>query len=137
MTYQETICALFDQTKNTTIFAMPSYGDGTMGVGFRRECCGSKLKDPVIDGVAFMLCADAVNNKTGKEIETTRELWYTPNNEIIIWLRAVSMSYPSATVNLYRYRVTRMQVEAEDLVHYATGSEKIPSRIRLDIERVS
>lgn len=137
MTYQETLHALLEETKETTIFAMPSYGDGTIGIGFRRVCCGSDLKDPVVDGVYFMLCADAVNNSIGKEIETTRELWYTPNNDIIIWLRANSFGFPTAIVELGRYRVCRMQMEAKELAHYTTGSEYIPSRIRLDIERIS
>lgn len=137
MTYQETLYALLKETEKTTIFAMPSYGDGTIGIGFRRACCGSDSKDPVVDNVYFMLWADAVNNNIGKEIETTRELWYTANTDIIIWLRADSFGFPSATVNLGKYRVCRMQMEAKELAYYTTGSEYIPSRIRLDIERIS
>ena len=137
MTYQETLFALLKETEKTTLFAMPSYGDGTIGIGFRRACCGSNLKDPVVDRVYFMLYADAENNILGKEIKTTRELWYTPNNDIIIRLRADSYGFPTATVELGRYRVCRMQMEAKELAHYTTGSEYIPSRIRLDIERIS
>ena len=137
MTYQETLYALLKETKKTTIFAMNSYDDAIIGIGFRRECCGSDLKDPYVDGIVFMLHATAWDNEALIRIETTKDLLETPNDNIDIILKADSSTYPSATVYLGRYRVLRMTVEASEDAFYTTGRETIPSRIRLDIERIS
>lgn len=138
MTYKETLYALYKETKETTIFAMPSYEDAKIGIGFRRACCGSNLRDPVIDGISFMICADAFKTPDRftpmrRPIKTTEELFYTPNNEVRITLRAVSF-FPYTTIDLGDYRVLEMRIEEMENVEYRKA---MPSRIRLDIERIS
>ena len=133
MTYKETLHALYEETEKTTIFAMPSYGDGTIGIGFRRACCGSELNDPIYDDTSFMLCADAFIEPTHILIRTTKELFETPNIYVRIRLRAVSV-FPHSVIDLGDYRVLEMRIEEMENVEYRKA---MPSRIRLDIERIS
>lgn len=135
MTYQETLCTLYDETAATTIFALLSYGDAKIGMGFRRECVGSDLKDPVIDGIHFMLCADAWNTILECVINRTDDLMCTPDDEIEIRLRAVSLCFPSAIINLGSFRVISMAVEENTSVMTLRGPIQVPLRIRLEIER--
>lgn len=136
MTFEETLFELCYVTKKTTIFGLISYGDGTHGIGFRRACAGSELKDIVIDGIAFMLCADAWNSKLRCDISTTEELVITNKEDVEIRLRAVSLTYPSAVIQLGSYKIVNMKVEKYEDIHYLSGPVSIPSRIRLDIERI-
>lgn len=147
MTYQETLYALYKETEKTTIFAMNSFGDAEIGIGFRRACCYSDLKDPVVDGVYFMLCADAWNNKKERKISTTYEFALTDKEDISIRLRAISC-FPSCEVNLGLYRITNFVLSEEGfggiMMRNPYGekskigySMKYPNYIRLDIERIS
>lgn len=136
MTFENTLFELCCVTEKTTIFGLISLGDGTHGIGFRRECVGSDLKDPVIDGIAFMLCADAWNSKLRCDISTTEELVTTNKEDVEIRLRAVSLTYPSAVIHLGSYKIVSMKVEKYEDIYYIGGPVSIPSRIRLDIERI-
>ena len=136
MNFRETLHELYDETKETTIFAMNSYGNGSIGIGFRRQCCGSDLKDPIIDDIPFMLYADAWNEALDEPIEKTYDLWFAPNENVQIRLRADSGTYPSTTINLGSYKVVRKMLEAVEDSYTMSGVRKIPARIRLDIVRV-
>lgn len=137
MTYQETLYALLRETKNTTIFALNSFGDAEIGMGFRRACVYSDLKDPIIDGVVFMLAADAWNTIYDCPITSTFDMECTPTEDIEIRLRAVS-GFPYTEINLGKYRVTNFEPSEEGLeVYFLNGVHVFPSFIRLDIERIS
>lgn len=139
MNIQDTLYALYEETEKTTIFALISYEDAKTGIGFRRECCGSDLKDPIIDGTSFMLCADAWNKVLCCPIGTMFDLACTPTEDIEIRLQAISMTFPFATVQLGRYDITGIMIEAEEEMHCGSffGRHSVPTRCRLAIERVS
>ena len=136
MTFKETLYALYEETKKTTIFAMNSYGDAKVGIGFRRACCYSDLKDPVVDGVYFMLCADAWDDTLNCPISNTFDMLCRPDEEITIKLRAVCYC-PYTVIELGDYKITHSEIseESED-VHYLCGVRKFPQYIQLDIERL-
>lgn len=134
MTFQDTLTALSVQTEHTTIYALISYGDGKIGMGFRREWYGTNLRNPIIDNTVFMLCADAWNTNLLCPITRTDDLICTPNEDIQIRLRAVG-GFPYTTINLGDYRVISMHVEEKEEVLFMSGPRKIPSAIRLEIER--
>lgn len=136
MTFEETLFELFRVTEKTTIFGLISLGDGTHGIGFRRACAGSDLRDILIDGIVFMLCADVWNSKLTCNISTTEELVTTNKEDVEIRLRAVSLTYPSAVIQLGSYKIVNMKVEKYEDIYYLSGPVSIPSRIRLDIERI-
>lgn len=136
MTFQETLFELCNETKKTTIFGLISLGDGSHGIGFRRACVGSDLKDILIDGIVFMLCADAWNSKLTCNISTTEELVTTNKEDVEIRLRAVSLTYPSAVIQLGNYKIVNMKVEKYEDIYYLSGPVSVPSRVRLDIERI-
>lgn len=140
MNFRDTLLALHEETKTTAIFAMRSYGDGKHGIGFRRECCGSDLKDPCIDDVPFMLCADAWKAKNlrkgfddvSRKILTMEDFIDIPKEDIEIRLRAVSGSYPMATIALGDYEIISRKVVQTTTVL----GKKFPERIQLDIKRI-
>ena len=141
MNFRDTIYALQDETKRTTIFALLSYGDAKTVMGFRRAWYGTDLRDPIIDGNVFMLCADAWDKNKFDSIEQTDDLAATPLDDIEIRLRADTFD---ATIYLGSYRVLSMTVESEEEVNglgvrdgrWICTSHTMPSVIRLEIERV-
>lgn len=128
MTYEETLFELLAVTRFTTIFGMFGHSNNGIYIGFRRECCWSDLKDPVIDDVPFMLCADAYDtrNKRREPIKTIEQLFETPNNDVDIDLRAVAFRPCYCTINLGTYRVNEM---------WKIGKKSGDFCVRLDIER--
>ena len=135
MTFEEMLWELYNVTSKTTIFGLLSFGDATHGIGFRRACCGSDLKDIVIDRIVFMLCADAWNKKLNKLVATTEEFVATNKEDIEIRLRADSSTYPMATINLGSFIISDYEVEKYEDVYFLSGPVSVPSRIRLNIER--
>lgn len=137
MTFKQTLYALLKETEKTTIFAMNSYGDAKIGIGFRRACVYSELNDPVIDGVNFMLCADAWDNRLNCRIPSTFDMLCGEEDEITIRLRAVCYC-PYTEIDLGDYKITHLEVSEEsDDIYYLCGVRKFPKYIRLDIERIS
>lgn len=136
MTFKQTLYALLKETEKTTIFAMNSYGDAKIGIGFRRACVYSELNDPVIDGVNFMLCADAWDDTLDCPIANTFDLLCKPKEEISIRLRAVCFC-PYTTIDLGTYKITDFECSKEWTGdYYLCGVRKFPQYIRLDIERL-
>jgi hypothetical protein len=130
MTFVETIAKLRELTKQTQIYALISHEDGKFGIGFRRQCVESPYFDPVVDGNAFMLCADAYNNYSNTKIDTTGELWYTPIDAITVHLRAQAIAAGAiCQIDLGKYEVNHIQ-----LCELYPGTD-IPSRIHLEISR--
>ncbi len=130
MTYQETLYDLLKETKYTTIFGMFGYSDSEPDnyIGFRRECCWSDLKDPVVDGTPFMLCADAYDEKKNCKIKSVEQLFETPNDDVRIELRAVTFN-PYTTIRLGSYSVFEMQK------YIAKGADDWDFCVRLAISR--
>ena len=131
MTYHETLMALLDATKYTTIFGMFGYNDTDPDdyIGFRRECCWSDLKDPVIGGTTFMLCADAYDTEKDCKIKSVEQLYATPNKDVRIDLRAVSFHPSYVTIRLGSYTVYQM------MKYSAKGGNDWDFCVRLDIGR--
>lgn len=130
MTFVETIAKLRELTKQTQIYALISHEDGKFGIGFRRQCVGSRYFDPIIDKNVFMLCADAYNNYSNTKIDTTDELWGTPIDTITVYLRAQVMAAGAiCQIDLGKYEVNSME-----LCELYLGTE-IPNRIHLEISR--
>lgn len=141
MTYKETLYALLKETEKTTIFALNSFGDAEIGIGFRRACTCSDLKDPHIDGNVFMLCADAWDKSKQCPILTTLDLMRTQKEDIRIMLRAVS-GFPYTETKLGCYHVTNIEPSGGTFQALMMGDyaplgyrTEYPQFIRLDIER--
>ena len=132
MNFRNTLFALYEETKATTIFAMVAYSEGGKpSIGFRRECNCSELKDPCIDVVSFMLCADAWNKKGNKAVHTLSNFMSTPVEDVEIRLRAVSSTYPAATITLGDYEIiSRTDVKKNITFGYTEG-------VRLEIRRTN
>ena len=128
MTFTETLSKLYNETEHTQIYGLISYEDGRYGIGFRRQCENSEYKDPIIDGTAFMLCADAYDIYYNVKISSITELQFTNLDDIKISLRAQT-SFPLCTIKLGDFKVNSRKI-----VEY--NEEGIPSRIHLDISRI-
>lgn len=133
MNFSETIAALYEETEFCNLYAMVSYCDGTIGVGFRTSYANF-YNDPIIDGNAFMICASAWSISEKRWIESTTELWHTPKEDIEIRLRA-DYAYPLVTIDLGEFKVIEMKIEEEKEMIFISGPRWIPTRIKLRIKR--
>ena len=134
MTFNETIYALREATKEMDIFAMISYGDASIGMGIRASYYDELHNDPIIDGNVFMIAGDAFDTRTWNKIPTTNALNDTPIACICIRPFAI-YCWPSVKVDLGDYDVESIKVEAFTEVGYLSGYRKMPERIRLHIKR--
>lgn len=132
MNFRDTIYALRDETKRTTIYALLGFNESKISMGLRRAWHGTDLRDPIIDGNVFMLCGDAWDTMLKCAITRPDDLVCTPDEDIEIRLRGVTYD---VTVDLGRYMVRSMKVEIEEDVYFLDGPRKFPSAIRLEIER--
>ena len=134
MNFSETIATLYEETEFCNLYAMVSYGDGTIGVGFRASHANLQHNDPIIDGNAFMICASAWSISEKRWIESTTELWHTPKEDIEIRLRA-DYAWPLVTIDLGEFKVIEMKIEEEKEMIFLSGPRWIPTRIKLRIKR--
>lgn len=130
MTFTETIAKLYNETEHTQIYALISYDDAKCGIGFRRSCYESPYRDPIIDDVVFMICAEAYYKDNYTPINTMTELIVNPTENTIIRLRAQSATFPMCAVRLGNFKINNMEiVEKYDEEYY-------PNRVHLDISRI-
>jgi len=123
MTFNETVNKLYEETNQTTVFGIRAFTiNGKNDIGFRRECARSSLKNPVIDGVPFMICADAYDDILSMRITTIEDLLCTPNDQITVCLRGIA-GPPMITVDLGYYRVDRMMKVDDDMVRVCITRE--------------
>ena len=132
--FDETISALLDATREIDIFALIGYGDAKVEMGFRASYWGELHNDPIIDNHVFMVAGDAYDNRTWKTIPTTRDLNDMPIEYICIRPRAICL-WPNVEVDLGSYDVESMKVEAFTDVAFLSGYQTFPERIRLHIKR--
>jgi hypothetical protein len=130
MTFTETLSKLYNETEHTQIYALISYGDAKCGIGFRRSCYESPYRDPIVDDVVFMICADAYYKDNYMPINTMIELTTNPIENTIISLRAQGGTYPLCTVSLGDFKINSMKIVEKD------SNDYYPCRIHIDISRI-
>ena len=130
MTFTETLTKLYEETEHTQIYALISFGDAKCGIGFRRSCYESPYHDSIVDGIVFMICADAYYKDNYMPINTMTELITNPTENTIISLRAQSGTFPICAVRLGDYKINSMEIVEKYCGEY------YPSRIHLEISRI-
>ena len=110
MNFQDTLTELYHYTQEIGIYAAQATnwinGKSVPCIGIRSYFAGYANHDPVVEDVSFMVCGE-VYFSNGKEVTDIRDLndVWTQNPDYYIRLRAVSNTYPTATVDLGKYEI--------------------------------
>ena len=114
MKFQDVLTELYTNTKEITVYAANAFDyiddEVKYSIGIRSFFCDYEDHDPIVDGTRFMVCG-TIFNIGGKEVTRLRNL----NDNCIIKLRANSIGFPTAVIDLGRYTiVSRSEVDERE-----------------------
>ena len=118
MNFNDTLAELYQKTKNITVYAAQAYnwsnGQNCPAIGIRSYFAGYTNNDPVVDGVSFMVCGDVFYATDGTTFQKAVDLQILntakKDSDIFVALRAVSGTFPVATIDLGTYRISKKSI---------------------------
>ena len=113
MNLQEILSRLYDLTETITVYAAQAtdYIEGAHvpSIGIRAYFAGYKNYSPLIDNISFMICGDIYSDCNGvRKLTDIHDLNSAEagTTYYFVRLRAVSSTYPIATIDIGRYEIT-------------------------------
>ena len=110
MTFLETIYELEEATTNIDILAIGCTTNGKPDIGIRvNTVYDDTMKDPIIDGIPFMICGDIYDEDDYGRISDIKELSWKHRDTIYVRLRAIAGYRATAKIDLGQYRVVDLR----------------------------
>lgn len=119
MTFKDTIYKLLEETEEIEVIACRAYPENGMEIGIRRHTIyDHTMKDPIIDGIPFMICGTILKdfeNINCKTITNLEDVIYESDDRITVELYAISIPELINRTDLGYYKVLKMEfIEESD-----------------------